>query len=90
MNLNNLTELYHYFDQLVEQDADADTLFASSYVRGFIALVASELGDESQPLTAQLANGVTEKLTAARSELSPQDQAIVANYWQSITAAFSA
>lgn len=89
MTFANLSELYLHFDQLVEHDAGADILFASSYVRGFIALVASETGDESQPLTGELATSVTEQLSKAKAELSPQDQAIVSNYWQSLLANFS-
>ena len=89
MKFENLTSLYHHFDQLVENEADADTLFASSYVKGFIALVASQLGDESQPLTTQLADLVSEQLAGAKSELTPQDQVIVNNYWQSLMESFA-
>ena len=32
-----------HFDQLVMNDADADILFASSYIRGFISLAAASL-----------------------------------------------
>ena len=89
MNFNSLTELYQHFDQLVDIDADADTLFASSYIRGFIALVASETGGEAQPLSVQLASNVTAQLGQAKAELSPQDQAIVGNYWQSLLPCFN-
>ncbi|REL32293.1 hypothetical protein DXX94_17105 [Thalassotalea euphylliae] len=85
----NLSELYLHFDQLAEHDADADTLFASSYIRGFVSLVASETGDESQPLSSQLAASVTAQLSKAKAELSPQDQVIVSNYWQSLLTSFS-
>ncbi|WP_448213361.1 YfcL family protein [Colwellia sp. MEBiC06753] len=90
MFIENLTGLYHYFDQLAEHDADADTLFASSYIRGFIALIASDLGDESQPLSTALAKAVSAKLAEAKTELTPQDQVIVANYWQSLLPQFRA
>lgn len=89
MSLTNLTSLYHHFDQLAESDADSDTLFASSYLRGFIALVASELGDESQALTTALANLVEEKVAEAKSELTPQDKVIVDNYWLSLQKYFN-
>lgn len=89
MSLINLTSLYQHFDQLAENDADSDTLFASSYLRGFIALVASELGDESQPLSSALATLVEEKVAAAKTELTPQDRVIVDNYWQSLKAEFN-
>lgn len=89
MQFKNLTELYQYFDDLVNQESDADDLFASSYIRGFIALVASDFGDESQALTASLAEQITEKLSQAKTELSPQDRVIVNQYWQQLNAAFT-
>lgn len=89
MNFDNLTSLYQYFDNLAEQDVDADILFASSYLRGFIALSAADIGDEQQVLTRQLAETVTQQLVDAKAELTPQDQVIVNNYWQNLLPAFS-
>ena len=86
----NLTALYQYFDELVENDADADTLFASSYLRGFISLAGSEYGGEEQPLTVQLAENIDHKLHDARRELSPQDKVIVNQFWQHTKMAFNA
>ena len=88
MKFINLTELYEYFDQLAVNDADADILFASSYIRGFISLVAAEFGDDSQALTQQLAELINTQLAQAKTELTPQDQAIVNNYWQQIKPVF--
>lgn len=90
MQFENLTALYHYLDEQVANDISADELFASSYLRGFISLASSEFGDESQALTKALADNITEKLQAARTELSPQDRQIVQDYWQQLNAAFSA
>lgn len=90
MQFENLTALYHYLDEQVANDISADELFASSYLRGFISLASSEFGDESQALTKALADNITEKLHAARTELSPQDRQIVQDYWQQLNAAFSA
>lgn len=87
--MTNLSELYLHFDQLAEQDASADDLFASSYIRGFIALVASEFGDESQPLSNALAERVAERLIASKNELTPADQTLVQNYWAGLSANFS-
>jgi hypothetical protein len=84
VNVNNLKELYQYFDELVEQEADSDTLFASSYIRGFIALVAAQFGDENQKISAELCQCVSEELSKAKTELTPQDSAIVNNYWLSL------
>ncbi len=76
-----LTDLYQYFDQLVEQNSDQDTLFASSYIRGFIALEATHFGDEHQLLTKQLYCSVFEKIKQAKNELTPQDQTLVQNFY---------
>lgn len=90
MNFENLTALYHYLDEQVSLDVSADELFAGSYLRGFISLAGSEFGDESQTLTQALAENIDEKLTAARTELSPQDRQIVQDYWQHLQSAFTA
>ncbi len=90
MNFENLTALYHYLDEQVSLDVSADELFAGSYLRGFISLACSEFGDESQILTQALAESINEKLTAARTELSPQDRQIVQDYWQHLQSAFTA
>ena len=79
--LTTLAQLYQYLDSLFEQDIDSDTLFASGYLRGFIALAATDFGDEQQLLTAQLIQEVSDKITAAKAELSPQDSVIVSNFW---------
>lgn len=79
--LTTVVELYQYLDNLFEQDSDSDTLFAGGYLRGFISLVATEYGDESQAISAELIEGVSDKLTQAKAELNPQDHAIVTNFW---------
>lgn len=81
MRVTNLIELYQYFDELVTQDVNSDILFASSYLRGFISLVSSKFGDETQFITIELLNSVSEELNKAKSELTPQDNVIVNNYW---------
>jgi hypothetical protein len=86
--LTTVADIYQYFDQLVMDDADADTLFASSYLRGFIALSASEYGDEDQLLSTLLADSITEQLIQNRTELSPQDRALVKSYWQTLRVHF--
>jgi len=79
--LTKVSDIYQYFDDLFEQDVDADTLFASGYVRGFIALVATDFGSEEQLISDELLKGVSTKLLNAKKELSPQDFAIVNNFW---------
>lgn len=90
MQFENLTALYHYLDEQVAQDVSADELFAGSYLRGFISLAGSEYGDESQALTPALATNISEKLHAARTELTPQDRQIVQAYWLELQTAFTA
>jgi len=79
--LNTLSELYQHLDSLFDQDVDSDTLFASGYLRGFISLAASNGGDEQQLISASLIDSITEKLAHAKTELSPQDNVIVQNFW---------
>lgn len=87
-NATNLVSLYQYFDDLVNQEADDDTLFASSYIRAFIGLLVTGTLEE-QELTVGLSEKVTEALNNAKSELSPQDRAIVNNYWLTLTPYFT-
>ena len=84
VTLTTVNELYQYLDSLFNQDIDNDTLFAGGYLRGFISLVATEFGDEAQLLSSALIEGVSEKLIQSKSELSPQDHAIVNNFWLDI------
>jgi hypothetical protein len=84
----NLAALYLFLDSIFDQEPSDDQLFASSYLRGFISLTASEFGDESQKLSPAFAASVDEKLQAARTELSPQDRKIVQDYWGELKQAF--
>lgn len=88
LSFENLTELYYFLDNLFDQESSDDQLFASSYLRGFISLSASEFGDESQKLSQALAASIDEKLQTARIELSPQDRQIVQDYWSYLKKAF--
>jgi hypothetical protein len=82
--LNQLNDLYQYLDSLFDQDVDSDTLFASSYLRGLISSVATAHGDEQQLISAMLIDDVSKRLVTAKSELSPQDNAIVYNFWSTL------
>ncbi|MDP7591455.1 MAG: YfcL family protein [Litorilituus sp.] len=79
--INTVTELYQYLDSLFDQNIDCDTLFASGYLRGFISLYATEFGDEQQVIVAELFANISQGLSDAKQELSPQDYAIVQNFW---------
>ncbi len=79
--MKSVAQLYQILDELVCQDTSADDLFASSYIRGFLALSAAEFGDETQSLSKNLADSIEMKILAAKMELTPQDQLIVNQYW---------
>ncbi|PKI18074.1 YfcL family protein [Colwellia sp. 12G3] len=88
-NLTTVADFYQYLDGLFElDDTDSDTLFASGYMRGFLSLVATEFGDENQLVSADLIKAVTQKSMQAKVELSPQDYAIVTNFWLDIQKKF--
>ena len=89
MQCENLMSLYQCFDDMAASDADNDALFASSYIRGFISLAASDFGDEQQALSQALADKVSEQLHEARTELTPQDRAIVNQYWHELQGFFA-
>ena len=82
--LVTLEQLYLYLDSLFEQDVDSDTLFASGYLRGLIASAATDFVEEKKPVTPALIQGVSDKIRATKSELSPQDSVIVSNFWLSL------
>ena len=88
MEIKNLAELYAHLDDLVCQDVSSDDLFASSYLRGFISLAASQFGDESQPLAKTLAEDIAKRVEEAKTELTPADRVIVNNYWQTLQTLF--
>lgn len=80
-SITTVGEIYQYLDNLFEQDVDGDILFASGYLRGFISLSATEFGDEQQNITPELLASINHQLTEAKTELSPQDNVIVQNFW---------
>jgi hypothetical protein len=82
--INTLNDLYQYLDNLFEQDVDSDTLFAGGYLRGLVSLAATESGDEQQIMSVALVDNVSQRLANAKSELSPQDNAIVQNFWSGV------
>lgn len=84
-----LKDLYEHFDQLaMAEDTDPDLLFASSYIRGFLALAASDFGDEQQTLSTALAEKVSKSIDEARTELTPQDRVLVQDYWLALRVNF--
>ncbi len=87
-NIYTVAGLYLYLDNLFDQDVDADTLFASGYLRGFVSLVATNFGDEKQIITSTLVESITAKLKTAKTELTPQDSVIVDNFWLKLQGLF--
>ena len=80
-NLQTIADVYQYLDSLFDQDVDSDTLFASGYLRGLFSSAVSDFSDEKQEMSTAIIQAVTEKLVNAKTELSPQDNAIVHNFW---------
>ncbi len=83
-SITTVADLYQYLDSLFDQDVDSDTLFASSYLRGFISLSATDFGDEQQAICPALLLAINHQLSQAKTELCPQDNAIVQNFWLSL------
>ena len=81
--MKTIDEIYQAFDQLVESD-DADLLFASSYLRGFISLCCAQVDAVTSTLTPALASDIEQQLTAAKNELNPHDQSLVSDFWQQV------
>jgi len=79
--ITTVAELYQHLDNLFDQDVDSNTLFASGYLRGFISLSATEFGDEQQAICPALLAAISDQLSQAKAELSPQDNVIVQNFW---------
>jgi hypothetical protein len=80
-NLQTIADVYQYLDSLFDQDIDSDTLFASGYLRGLFSSAVSDFSDEKQEISTAIVQAVTDKLANAKTELSPQDNAIVQNFW---------
>jgi hypothetical protein len=82
--ITTVAELYQYLDSLFDQDVDGNALFASSYLRGFISLSATEFGDEQQVICEELFVAINTQLSLAKTELSPQDNVIVQSFWSAL------
>lgn len=80
-NLHTIADVYQYLDSLFDQDIDSDTLFASGYLRGLFSSAVSQFADEEQILSIAIIEDVNDKLAKTKTELNPQDNAIVQNFW---------
>mgnify|MGYP000456266067 CR=1 FL=1 len=87
IKMKTINDLFDYFDTLVSDDND-DLMFASSYIRGFVTLVAGKYGDFEQRFSRELAGDIFLQMRSARSELSPADQTLVFEFWQELSSEF--
>ncbi|MCG3721549.1 YfcL family protein [Vibrio cincinnatiensis] len=72
-------------DTRIESASD-DELFAGGYLRGHISLSAAACEEEGIDDLTEFKTRIEQSLTAARSELSPADRAIVIELWQQLVA----
>lgn len=76
-------KLLETIDQTVTS-ASEDELFAGGYLRGHISLSAADCELEGIHDIEIFKQRIQISLDQARSELTPADQAIVADMWQSL------
>ncbi|HBV76330.1 MULTISPECIES: YfcL family protein [Vibrio] len=78
-------QLLEAIDETV-QTASNDELFAGGYLRGHISLSAADCELEGIQDIDVFKQRIQASLDAARTELTPADQVIVAQMWQSLAA----
>ena len=74
-------------DERVEMASD-DELFANGYLSGHISLAASACEQAEMRDFGELIERVDASLKAAQSELTPADQALVRELWQTLQRRF--
>ncbi|MBD1574947.1 MULTISPECIES: YfcL family protein [Vibrio] len=79
-------QLLEAIDNTVETASD-DELFAGGYLRGHISLAAADCELEGIQDIAVFKQRTQASLDAARNELTPADQLIVATLWQRLNQA---
>lgn len=77
-------KLLEAIDQTVATASD-DELFAGGYLRGHISLSAADCEAEGVQEIAEFKQRIQGSLEQARNELTPADQVIVADMWQSLS-----
>lgn len=84
------TRILALIDDMVEHASD-DELFAGGYLRGHLTLAVAELEAEGKHTPAALNDAVQHSLDKAikAGELSPPDQILVNNMWESLFAKVS-
>ncbi|MFV0574017.1 MAG: YfcL family protein [Vibrio sp.] len=76
-------KLLELIDATVATASD-DELFAGGYLRGHISLSAADCELEGIQDVDMFKQRIQDSLNQARSELTPADQVIVADMWQSL------
>ncbi|NAW68834.1 YfcL family protein [Vibrio sp. V27_P1S3P104] len=76
-------KLLNLIDARIESASD-DELFAGGYLRGHISLSAAACEEAGIDDLVEFKIKIAQSLAAARSELSPVDQAIVSELWQQL------
>lgn len=84
------TRILALIDDMVEHASD-DELFAGGYLRGHLTLAVAELEAEGEHTPTALNDAVQHSLDKAikAGELSPPDQILVNNMWESLFAKVS-
>ncbi|MGO2498363.1 MAG: YfcL family protein [Vibrio litoralis] len=77
-------KLLEAIDQTVATASD-DELFAGGYLRGHISLAAADCELEGVQDIEAFKLRIQDSLDQARNELTPADQVIVADMWQSLS-----
>lgn len=77
-------QLLESIDMTVEKASDNE-LFAGGYLRGHISLSAADCEQEKIQDVAIFKQRIQSSLDAARNELTPADQVIVAAMWQKLS-----
>lgn len=83
MILSYEEQLLALIDERIEQ-ASEDELFAGGYLRGHISLAAAECEEQGIEDVKVWQAKVDQSLEAARTELSPLDRLLVAEFWQEL------
>lgn len=81
------TRILALIDDMVEHASD-DELFAGGYLRGHLTLAVAELEADGEHTPVALKDAVQHSLDKAikAGELSPPDQILVNNMWESLFA----
>ncbi|SDJ94555.1 YfcL protein [Ferrimonas sediminum] len=69
-----------WMTEMVEQGTD-DQVFASGYLQGHLALSLNELDEQQPHLLSLLSEDMDKRISAASSELAPDDLNLVRQAW---------